>query len=106
MAQRYNTWALGPPSAAGLFGIVALAAGPVPAGAADIQQSTAIECQVSGGRGAIAFGPSKHLGAAAGTKRFSPWVWAAMAVMMAGMFLVQPRAAPKPLAEPSETGQS
>ncbi len=39
-------------------------------------------------------------------ERFSPWVWAAMGVMMIGMFLVQPRSAAKSLAEPRETGQT
>ncbi len=62
--------------AAGLAGVLALAAPPDTARAADIQQSTAIACEVTEGRGAIAFGPSKYLGAAAGTHRFSPWVLA------------------------------
>ncbi len=63
--------------AAGLASSIALAAMPSSAGAADIKQSTVIACQVTDGRGAIAFGPSKHLGEAAGTQRFSPWVFAA-----------------------------
>ena len=37
---------------------------------------------------------------------FSIWVWAAMGVMMLGMFLVQPRARAIPLAEDGETGHS
>lgn len=49
---------------------------PASANAADIRQSTAIECHVTDGRGSITFGPSEHLGAAAGTQRFSPWVFA------------------------------
>lgn len=35
-----------------------------------------IECRVSDGRGATSFGRSKHLGEAAGTQRFSQWVFA------------------------------
>ena len=49
---------------------------PLPAGAADIERGAAIECRVTDGRGSIAFGPSKHLGDAAGTQRFSNWVFA------------------------------
>lgn len=60
-----------------LGGLAAIAAMPAASGAADIKQSTAIACQVTDGRGAIAFGPSKHLGEAAGTQNFSPWVFAA-----------------------------
>ena len=60
------------------FGLVAAAgAGSyLPANAADIAQNTTIDCQVAGGRGSINFGPSKHLGAAAGTQRYSRWVFA------------------------------
>lgn len=38
-------------------------------------------------------------------ERFSTWVWAAMGVMMIGMFLVQPRLAPKALDTERENGQ-
>jgi drug/metabolite transporter (DMT)-like permease len=38
-------------------------------------------------------------------ERFSPWVWAAMGVMMIGMFLVQPRLAPKALDTERRNGQ-
>ncbi len=38
---------------------------------------------------------------------YSGWVWSAMAVMMVGMFLVQPRpAAPQPLEAPEKTGEA
>ncbi len=88
MAKKYNEHAIAPLSvvcgrcrrmrvAAGLAGLAVLAAVPAAAEAADIQQSAAVECQVTDGRGSIAFGPSKHLGAAAGTQRFSPWVFSA-----------------------------
>ena len=39
-------------------------------------------------------------------ERFSGWVWAAMGVMMLGMFLVQPRIHAKDLEATEETGQS
>ncbi|MDA8585254.1 DMT family transporter [Rhodobacteraceae bacterium] len=39
-------------------------------------------------------------------ERFSGWVWAAMGVMMIGMFLVQPRIRAKDLEGALETGQS
>ena len=39
-------------------------------------------------------------------ERFSGWVWAAMGVMMIGMFLVQPRIRAKDLETAEKTGQS
>ena len=35
-------------------------------------------------------------------ERFSPWVWAAMGVMMVGMFLVQPRSTPRVTTEDAD----
>ncbi len=49
---------------------------PAAASAADIERGAAIECQVIDGRGSVKFGSSKHLGEAAGTQRFSHWVFA------------------------------
>ena len=39
-------------------------------------------------------------------ERYSGWVWGAMALMMLGMFLVQPRLSPKALDAAGETGQT
>ena len=39
-------------------------------------------------------------------ERFSPWVWAAMGVMMVGMFLVQPRSTPRVTTEDADHSRS
>ena len=57
--------------------LIAVSAGwPATAEAADIKRGNTIECQVTDGRGSVNFGPSKYLGEAAGTQRFSQWVFA------------------------------
>ncbi len=40
------------------------------------------------------------------SERYSGWVWAALCVMLLGMFLVQPRLTPKALDEAEENGQT
>lgn len=64
----------------GLWAVCLLAAAgaglPAAAGAAHTDQSWEIRCGVSDGRGLVSYGHSKYLGEAAGTSRFSRWVFA------------------------------
>ncbi|MEM8687488.1 MAG: hypothetical protein AAGF81_09170 [Pseudomonadota bacterium] len=46
-----------------------------PATAADIKTRIAIECQVTDGKGAVSYGPSRYLGELAGTLSFAQWVY-------------------------------
>ncbi|MCP5082916.1 MAG: hypothetical protein GY948_14610 [Alphaproteobacteria bacterium] len=74
--MRARPWCLRVGAWAAFLFAAAGASAPTSAEAADISQNSAIECQVTDGRGSINFGRSKHLGEAAGTQRFSPWVLA------------------------------
>ena len=56
--------------------MIAGASMPDRALAGNIAQKTKIDCRVSDGRGSTSFGQSKFLGQAAGTLKFSNWVFA------------------------------